>query len=79
MRYPILTELDDYSVEEYSMDVMEENSVDEERIRRTIVLPNGRRTIKRAGRKLGLGVVHVTYLNRAFEWVGLKNTIILWL
>lgn len=52
---------------------------DSENSRQIVTLPNGRRTLKRDGRTLGLGIVHLTYLNRAFEWTHLKKAIVSWL
>lgn len=39
-----------------------------------IILPNGYHTLKCDGHTLG--IVHLTYLNRAFEWTNLKKAII---
>lgn len=55
---------------------LEETTDESERTRQIILLSNGRHTLKRDGRKLRMGIVHMTYLSRAFEWAHLKLAII---
>lgn len=48
------------------------------RSRHVVILPNGRRSLMRDDQTAGLGIVHMTYLSRAMEWVSLKKVVSLW-
>lgn len=47
--------------------------------RNIVALPNGRRTIKGPGQTSRAGLIHMTYVSRAMEWVNLKGAVKEWL
>lgn len=43
--------------------------------RKIVVLLNGRWNIKRPSQPCGIGLIHMTYLSCAMEWVNLKGAV----